>query len=120
VETQETKTLDRAGAINIRPDVVIYFGPRPVGILDAKYKLRSGGAPTASDAVQVLAYSRRYSIRRSWLVYPDQPVGEQVFVTHDKLNEIATYGLNLSSDWGDLEAGLDRLALRIEGQRSPA
>ena len=113
VETQERTTLDREGAIRIRPDIVVYFGKQEIAVLDAKYKLRSGGAPKPGDAVQVLAYARRYRVRRSWLVYPDKPLGAQVYTSHDRHNEIATYGLDLSSEWHDLEAALDQLAVLV-------
>jgi len=115
VATQERETLDKEGAIGIRPDMVVYFGTKPMAVLDAKYKVRSKSAPKPGDAVQVLAYARRYGVRRAWLVYPDQPSGERVFVSHDTLNEIASYGLNFDSEWSDLEAALDRLALLVRG-----
>jgi len=113
VETQERTTLDRAQAIQIRPDVVVFSGDQAIAVLDAKYKLRSTGAPKPGDAVQVLAYARRYGVRRAWLVYPDKPVEAQIYTSHDRHNEIATYGLSLSSEWHHLEAALDQLAAHV-------
>ncbi len=113
VATQARTTLDKTGAIKIRPDVVVYNGEKPVAVLDAKYKIRSGSAPKPADAVQVFAYARRYGVRRAWLIYPDQPAGEQVYRTHDAHNEIASYGLNFDSEWSQLQAALDRLALLV-------
>jgi 5-methylcytosine-specific restriction enzyme subunit McrC len=110
VKLQERVALDRAHALELRPDVVVYREDRAVAVVDAKYKLRRGGAPGNPDAYQMLAYARRYGVRRVWLVYPDQPVGERVLVTHDGANELVSVGLDLGAAWGRVEAELDRLA----------
>lgn len=115
VESQEQVALDRVGAIQIRPDVVVYDRDRPVVVLDAKYTLRDSAAPAPSNAFQVLAYARRYGVRRGWLVYPDRPEGERVFVSHDGHNEIASFGLDLSANWEIVRARLDRLAELMRG-----
>jgi len=114
VEEQDQTSLDVAGAIELRPDIVVYRGDRAVAVLDAKYKLRSLGAPTSDDAYQALAYARRHGLRRSWLVFPDRPQGAVVHTTHDQANEIAAYGLDLGAAWTDVEAALDRLASAVQ------
>lgn len=113
VKLQERVAFDQAHAIELRPDVVVYRQDRPVAIVDAKYKLRSGGVPGNPDAYQMLAYARRYGVRRVWLVYPDQPVGERVLVTHDGANEIVSLGLALEGVWKGVEAELDQLAAGV-------
>jgi 5-methylcytosine-specific restriction enzyme subunit McrC len=113
VKLQERVALDQAHALELRPDVVVYRQDRPVAVVDAKYKLRGGGVPGNPDAYQVLAYARRYGVRRAWLVYPDQPVGERVFVTHDGANEIVSVGLDLGAAWGKVEAELEQLAADV-------
>lgn len=110
VELQERVALDRAHAIEIRPDVVVYRQDRPVAVLDAKYKLRHGGVPGNPDAYQVLAYAQRYGVKRVWLVYPDRPAGKRVLITHDGNTEVASVGLDLGAEWGEVDAALDRLA----------
>jgi len=120
LETQEQVALDRGGAIEVRPDIVVYEGTRPAAIVDAKYVLRDDGTPTSGNAFQVLAYARRYGVRTGWLVYPDRPEGARVFVCHDKQNEVASFGLDLSADWSRVEAGLDQLAAQITlGRNAP-
>lgn len=111
VELQERVALDRAHALEVRPDVVVYRKERPVAVIDAKYKLRRSGVPGNTDAYQVLAYAQRYGMKRVWLVYPDQPSGERVLVTHDGAREIASVGLDLGAGWDAVEAGLDQLAM---------
>jgi 5-methylcytosine-specific restriction enzyme subunit McrC len=113
VKLQERVALDQAHALELRPDVVVYRDERPVAVVDAKYKLRSQGVPKNPDAYQLLAYARRYGVRRVWLVYPDQPVGERVLVTHDGANEIVSVGLDLGAAWGTVEAELDQLAANV-------
>lgn len=113
VELQERTALDRAGAIEIRPDVVVYREDRPVAVIDAKYKLRRSGVPGNGDAYQVLAYAQRYGVRRVWLVYPDEPAGERVLVMHDGGKEIASVGVDLGAGWEVVESGLDGLAAQV-------
>jgi 5-methylcytosine-specific restriction enzyme subunit McrC len=110
VALQERVALDRAGALEIRPDVVVYREHQPMAVVDAKYKLRRGGVPKISDAYQVLAYARRYGLERAWLIYPDRPAGERRLVTHDGTTEIISVGLDLEAAWAEVEAALDRLA----------
>ncbi|HVI03132.1 MAG TPA: hypothetical protein VM869_30760, partial [Enhygromyxa sp.] len=113
VKLQERVALDQSRAIGLRPDVVVYRGDQPVAVVDAKYKLRDGGGPKNSDAYQLLAYARRYGVKRVWLVYPDDPVGERVLVMHDGTNEIVSVGLDLAAPWENVEAELDRLAASV-------
>jgi 5-methylcytosine-specific restriction enzyme subunit McrC len=121
VELQERVSLDQAHALGLRPDMVVYRQDRPVAVVDAKYKLRGGGVPGNSDAYQMLAYARRYGVRRVWLVYPDQPVDERVLVTHDGANEIVSVGLDLGAGWNEVEASLDELAADVRAvPQSPA
>lgn len=110
VELQERTSLDTAGAIAIRPDVVVYRGAQAVAVIDAKYKVRSEAAPGSDDAFQALAYARRYAVRRAWLVFPDKPGGSREHVTHDRANEIACLGLDLGAAWAEVEGRIDRLA----------
>ena len=116
VELQDETSLDDGGAIVLRPDIVVYLGDRVVAVLDAKYKLRSGGAPASDDAYQALAYARRHGLRRSWLVFPDRPQGTALHTTHDRANEIAAYGLDLGAEWTEVELALDRLAEAVRGR----
>jgi 5-methylcytosine-specific restriction enzyme subunit McrC len=110
VELQRSDSLDGGGAIEIRPDVVVFRGDQVVAVIDAKYKVRTGGAPESTDAYQALAYARRYGVRRGWLVYPDLPRGTATYEVHDRRNEVACHGLDLSSPWATVEASLDELA----------
>src|SRR5690606_11172852 len=45
VKLQARVAFDQAHAIELRPDVVVYRQDRPMAVVDAKYKLRSGGVP---------------------------------------------------------------------------
>lgn len=113
VELQERVALDKTHALELRPDVVVYRENQPVAIVDAKYKLRNRGMPGNADAYQMLAYARRYGVKRVWLVYPDQPTGERVLVMHDSANEIVSVGLDLGAAWGEVEAALDQLVASL-------
>lgn len=113
VELQERTALDRAHAIAIRPDVVIYCNDRPVAVIDAKYKLRRSGVPRNGDVYQVLAYAERYGVKRVWLVYPDEPAGEKMLVMHGGGKEIASVGIDLGAGWGVVESGLDGLVAQV-------
>ncbi|MDC0721686.1 McrC family protein [Nannocystis bainbridge] len=117
VSLQERTSLDTAAVIEIRPDIVVYRDDQAMAVIDAKYKLRRGGAPASDDAFQALAYARRYGVQRAMLVFPDRPAGIQEHLTHDRANAIATQGLDLGAPWSEVEGALDRLAETI---RAPA
>lgn len=59
-------------------------------------------------------------MKRVWLIYPDQPVGERVLVTHGGGTEIVSVGLDLGAAWERVQAKLDRLAMDFPRHAPPA
>ncbi|MGB1016384.1 MAG: McrC family protein, partial [Nannocystaceae bacterium] len=108
VKLQERVALDREHKVEIRPDIVVYHHKKPVAVLDAKYKLRRHGVPkNNSDVYQALAYAQRYATKRVWLIFPDQPRGESILVSHDGNREVVSVGLDLGGDWTEVERAFD-------------
>lgn len=74
VHLQYRTHLDEAAVVDIRPDLVITSGLRPVAVLDAKYKAakdrtrKPAGFPQA-DLYQMLAYCTVLGLRTGHLVY---------------------------------------------------
>lgn len=69
VKFQTPSTLDVAGEVPIRPDVVWSVGGKPRAVIDAKYKaLKLASMPNA-DAYQMLAYCTALGLERGYLVY---------------------------------------------------
>ena len=62
-------SLDRDGALALRPDLSWWSGSRCLAILDAKYKAIDSGVMPNGDAYQMLAYLTAYGLRRGYLVY---------------------------------------------------
>jgi 5-methylcytosine-specific restriction enzyme subunit McrC len=62
----------RAGQpdLQLRPDLLVERGGRPVWVLDVKWKALAGAPLVTADVYQVLAYCTALGIRRGILVYP--------------------------------------------------
>jgi 5-methylcytosine-specific restriction enzyme subunit McrC len=58
--------------IQLRPDLVIERGGRPVLAIDAKWKAMAGSPLMTADVYQMLAYCTALGVRRGVLVYPGQ------------------------------------------------
>jgi 5-methylcytosine-specific restriction enzyme subunit McrC len=56
--------------LQLRPDVVVERGGRPILVVDAKWKDLADAGPTPADLYQVLAYCTGLAVRRAVLVYP--------------------------------------------------
>ena len=116
---QSRHKLDAQGAIEIKPDVLIYRGSRIVGVIDAKYKLRSsGGVPGNQDAYQVLAYARRFGVRRAWLLFADDDTKARAATMMDGENTVMSVGVGLSAEWNRIVEVLTRLRDDVCSERS--
>jgi len=68
VKMQKRDSLDIAGIIGIRPDIIITTQDRRAVIADCKYK--RDPVPSESDCYQMLAYCTALSARQGILIYP--------------------------------------------------
>jgi 5-methylcytosine-specific restriction enzyme subunit McrC len=56
--------------LQVRPDVLVRRGGRPVLVVDAKWKVLAESALVTEDVYQVLSYCTILGVRRAVLVYP--------------------------------------------------
>lgn len=111
VDRQHRASVDDRGRIPAIPDVVCSAGRRPIAVIDTKYKM-FGSTPSSADAYQALAYARILGLRRVTLLYPN--IREQSrFVSADGENELLVDGIDLSGDWGRIEADLGAMMGRL-------
>ena len=71
VEVQPSRTYwtSAGGGAQLRPDIVLR-GARETFVLDAKWKVLSGGQPSAQDLRQLYVYGSRFGARRTALLLP--------------------------------------------------
>ena len=119
VVAQRRDTLDEAGRLGIRPDVLI-FAPGaavPALVLDAKYRRLStlAGSDLNADLYQVSAYLDRYGLRRGVLVYPRFGETEEAEVRlRGTAKRVQMLTLDLSAgDVPSLEAEVGAFARRV-------
>ncbi|MCR6688906.1 hypothetical protein [Cellulomonas sp.] len=64
--------LRTSGDLEVKPDVVVSDGDRPLLIVDAKYRTREGDKPSvvAGDVYESLAFMRATGTTRTLLLYP--------------------------------------------------
>jgi len=120
VHLQYRTHLDEAAVVDIRPDLVITSGLRPVAVLDAKYKAakdraakdraeKPAGFPQA-DLYQMLAYCTVLGLRTGHLVYAR---GGESPARHRVTNADVTlvcHALDLDQDPAELLGDVARLA----------
>ena len=71
VEVQSSRTYwtSAGGSAQLRPDIVLR-GDRETFVLDAKWKVLSGGQPSAQDLRQLYVYGNQFGARRTALLLP--------------------------------------------------
>lgn len=120
VHVQYRTHLDEAAAVDIRPDLVITSGLRPVAVLDAKYKAEKPAGFPQADLYQMLAYCTVLGLRTGHLVYArggESPARHRVTGTDVTL---VCHALDLDQDPAELLENVARLAavLVADPQRS--
>ena len=109
VSTQHPGHLDRGRKLQIRPDLVLTHGGRPIVVADTKYKaLDEDGRPSRADAYQALAYARSLRVRTALLIYASS-ASSRTFATIDGENALTTVGLDLQKPPPQIEAELTSL-----------
>lgn len=111
VHAQSSVALDTAGAVPMRPDVVIRRAGSNVLVADCKYKRLASGEHRHHDLYQLLAYCTALDVSRGVLIYPQHvaPIDQQLAVhnTGVTLSEVA---IDLGGDPDALGAACGALA----------
>lgn len=117
LEAQRATSLDRSGALGLRPDLVLADRAGARVVADTKYKLGSG-RPSSGDAYQALAYCRALGVRTACLIYPERRASR--WVVRDGENEIAAEGIEIDKPWGKVEEGMRALMQSLIGSAKAA
>jgi 5-methylcytosine-specific restriction enzyme subunit McrC len=109
VHSQRSATLDDAGQVPMRPDIVVRNARDDVLVADCKYKRIEMGQYRQHDVYQVLAYCMALRVPVGLLIYPEHlaPVRTTMTVRHAG-TFIAEISINLGGD-------LDKLHESCEG-----
>lgn len=113
VDLQRWDDLDRAGRVQIRPDVAIRRGSRIVAVADAKYKRVSDKGPSTDNLFQALAYAARYGLAECALIYPERPPYDRV-----EVHNVTVWleAVELDQPHGERSAAIQELADRLESR----
>ncbi|MGH9290900.1 MAG: McrC family protein [Acidimicrobiales bacterium] len=114
VTGQETRYLDAAGRVAIRPDVDFRSAGRVVYVADAKYKVTASGYGRDADYYQLLAYTAALDVPEGVLVYcrHDGATPTDIEVAHVQ-KRLRVWPVSLSGTPAAIDAELDRLAADI-------
>jgi 5-methylcytosine-specific restriction enzyme subunit McrC len=103
VHAHESTSLDLAGEVVLRPDVVIPSDHHPVLVADCKYKRLDVGEHRHHDHYQLLAYGTALDVCQGLLIYPKHlaPVSITNVIRHSDvvMSEVA---IDLSGDLDEL------------------
>jgi 5-methylcytosine-specific restriction enzyme subunit McrC len=111
VHAQSSSSLDAAGEVRLRPDVLIR---RPGGVAlvaDCKYKRITAGEHRHQDVYQLLAYCTSLNVSQGLLIYPEHlaPVNTEIVVLNTNVS-IREISIDLGGDLPALRAACDALA----------
>lgn len=110
---QSRHSLDEAGRVVLKPDIVWRVGGEAVAVIDAKYKAeKPSGFPNA-DLYQLLAYCTVLGLRVGHLVYAAGNEQAARYVVRQARTEIICHALNLSEPPDALLMGISHLASAI-------
>ncbi len=114
---QERHALDRAQAVQLRPDITLYDRDGPILVVDAKYKL----AAEHADLYQMVAYCHAVGVREAVLVHPlgEQAPSGSIIVRGPGDVRVHYLSLDLGGGPAELEAqgsALAKAALALAGR----
>ena len=112
---QDRHHLDEGHRVVLRPDLVVYDGPRPVAVLDAKYKAEKRGGFPNEDVYQLLAYCTALQLPSGHLVYAK---GEEIASVADVRHvgvQIMQHALDLTAPVTELMGQISAIAGQAVG-----
>lgn len=110
---QYPMTLDDAGAVRIRPDLVWEQVARPQAVLDAKYKREMPDGYPDADLYQMLAYCTALGLRTGYLVYAEGDSRAGVHTVRHAGTRLITWALDLDQAPAAVLADVAVLARRL-------
>ncbi|WNZ07471.1 5-methylcytosine restriction system specificity protein McrC [Streptomyces sp. 11x1] len=112
---QDPHHLDKAAAIRMKPDFVLYGpdGGTPCAVVDAKYKAEKRSGYPDADLYQMLAYCTALGLREGHLLYAK---GNAAHAAHEVRHAgilIHQHALDLDQEPAGLLTDIERIALRL-------
>ncbi len=109
---QERVSMDTAGVVQLRPDVVWYpqQSDAPAAVFDAKYKTQDGSSFPNADLYQMLAYCTALQLSEGHLVYAQGEAPRASHVIRHAGITIHQHALDLAVSPARMLAGIDRIA----------
>ncbi|WP_327726892.1 McrC family protein [Streptomyces sp. NBC_00487] len=112
---QDPHHLDKAAAIRMKPDFVLYGpdGGPPCAVVDAKYKAEKRGGYPDADLYQMLAYCTALGLREGHLLYAK---GNAPHAAHEVRHAgilIHQHALALDQEPAGLLTDIEAIALRL-------
>ncbi len=121
IEAQHVSSLDRAGYVTIKPDLVWLVGGRVRAVFDAKYKVIHDDAYPNADVYQMLAYCVRHGVPEGHLIYADgHDVPTQIVIAGGDGVRIFGHAVDLSKPPSAIEAQLRAIVTEALGGASRA
>jgi len=113
-DQEKEHSLDVAGRLRLKPDLVWRVGSAPRAVLDAKYKEIDLGVMRHPDAYQMLAYCTAYGLPRGYLVYAkDSGAEPRMHMIRNSGHEIEVVTLDVEKEPEDLLSDVNALAERV-------
>jgi 5-methylcytosine-specific restriction enzyme subunit McrC len=116
---QHKMSLDKAGSIEVRPDLVWFHHGKPAAVIDAKY-IQFTPAGRTPEYFQVLAYCLVLGLPAGYIVYA---AGDRDAIRHEVRSAGVTlhvWPLNLDASTPDILADIDALAAHIAAHANAA
>ncbi len=113
-------TLDKAGAVGLKPDLSWWDDGVCMFVGDAKYKDLTDTSVPKSDLYQLLAYATALDLPGGLLIYAAGKADTDSFQVRHVGKRLDVAALNLSGTLGEILERVDGLAAQVQGLRNEA
>ncbi len=115
VGMQHSVSLDQAGHVRMRPDLVLRRERTIVAVADIKYKITSDGVGKSGDYYQLLAYTTALRLQHGLLIYcqgtGDAPPRE--IIVRNSGQQLTTHAVQLDGSFSDIDEQMKVLACTL-------
>ena len=113
-------SLDEAGRVGLRPDLVWREGSSCVFVGDAKYKNITGEPVPNADLYQLLAYATALDLPGGLLIYAQGEADDVTYTVRHAGKRLEVAAVDLSGSIDDILRSVDALAERVRSLRDEA
>ena len=113
-------SLDEAGRVGLKPDLVWREGSSCVFVGDAKYKNITGEPVPNADLYQLLAYTTALDLPGGLLIYAEGEADDVTYTVRHAGKRLEVAAVDLSGTIDDILRSVDALAERVKSLRDEA